>query len=287
MAQTETDRMQGPTPDATTSGEAAPTSAPLRPRLRRALGENLPPVAAAVTLLAAWQLAVPAFDVPAFVLPTPLAIAERMASEWSTLLQHTWVSLGEVVYGFGLSILLGLPLALAIFYWRAFEKTAYPFLVTLQTIPKVALAPILVMWFGHQLAPKVLVAFLISFFPIVIATLVGLRSIDKDMVHLVRSMGANEWDTFRRVRLPAALPNVFGGLKVGIGLAVVGAIIGEYVASDSGLGYLQLAATARFDTVLNFAALTMISLMGVVLFFVVVALERVMVPWHASQDGSE
>lgn len=220
-------------------------------------------------LLALWQVAVPLAGVSEFVLPTPFAIASRMVHERWLLSQHAYFTLIEVVAGFLVGVLVGIPLALAIFYSRAFERAIYPILVALQTVPKVALAPLLVLYLGYGWVPKVALAFLISFFPIVISTVVGLNALDKNLVNLVRSMGANEWQTFLKVRLPAALPNIFGGFKVAISLAVIGAIIGEYVAAERGLGYLQLQANSQFDTTLNFATVIAISLLGVLLYYVI------------------
>jgi NitT/TauT family transport system permease protein len=208
-----------------------------------------------------------------FVLPTPVSIGKRLVHDFPVLLDHTSYTAFEVVAGFGLAVAVGIPLSLAVFYWRPFERAVYPMLVALQTIPKVALAPLLVIYLGYGWAPKISLAFLISFFPIVISTVVGLQSLEKGLVSLVRSMGANEWQTFIKVRLPAALPSVFGGFKVAIGLAVIGAIIGEYVAAEHGLGYLQLQANARFDTALNFATVVVISGLGVVLYFILTFIE--------------
>lgn len=227
----------------------------------------------AAALLGLWQILVPLAGLSEFVLPTPLAIATRMFKDASLLATHSYVTLFEVVSGFGLAVLIGIPLALAIFYSRAFERAIYPILVALQTIPKVALAPLLVLYLGYGWAPKITLAFLISFFPIVISTVVGLQSLDKNLVNLVRSMGANEWQTFFKIRLPAALPNIFGGFKVAISLAVIGAVIGEYVAAERGLGYLQLQANSLFDTTLNFATVVTISALGVALYFVIDAVE--------------
>ncbi|WP_244743297.1 ABC transporter permease [Mesorhizobium sp. L-8-10] len=227
----------------------------------------------AAALIGAWQILVPLAGLSAFVLPTPLAIAERMVSEFPLLLSHAYVTLFEVVSGFFLGIVIGIPLALAIFYSRAFERAIYPILVALQTVPKVALAPLLVLYLGYGWAPKITLAFLISFFPIVISTVVGLQSLDKNLVNLVRSMGANEWQTFFKVRLPAALPNIFGGFKVAVSLAVIGAVIGEYVAAERGLGYLQLQANSLFDTTLNFATVVSISGLGVILYFIINSIE--------------
>jgi len=227
----------------------------------------------AAALIGAWQILVPLSGVSEFILPTPHAIAKRMITEIPLLWSHVLVTLVEVVGGFSLAVLIGIPMALAIFYSRAFERAIYPLLVALQTVPKAALAPLLVLYLGYGWAPKITLAFLISFFPIVISTVVGLQSLDKNLFYLVRSMGANEWQTFVKVRLPAALPSVFGGLKVAVSLAVIGAIIGEYVAAERGLGYLQLQANSLFDTTLNFAVVVTISAMGVILYFLIAMIE--------------
>lgn len=227
----------------------------------------------AVVLLGAWQVLVPWSGLSEFVLPTPLAIAKRIVNELPLLASHAYVTLFEVVAGFAMGVLVGMPLALAIFYSRAFERAIYPILVALQTVPKVALAPLLVLYLGYGWAPKITLAFLISFFPIVISTVVGLQSLDKNLVNLVRSMGASEWQTFFKIRLPAALPNIFGGFKVAVSLAVIGAVIGEYVAAERGLGYLQLQANSLFDTTLNFATVVTISGLGVMLYFIIDTIE--------------
>lgn len=227
----------------------------------------------AVVLIGAWQILVPLSGLSEFVLPTPLAIAKRIVNDLPLLSAHTHVTLLEVIFGFTLGALIGIPLALSIFYSRAFERAIYPILVGLQTVPKVSLAPILVLYLGYGWAPKIVLAFMISFFPIVISTVVGLQSLDKNLVNLVRSMGANEWQIFFKLRLPAALPNIFAGFKVAISLAVIGAVIGEYVAAERGLGYLQLQANSQFDTTLNFATVVTISALGVMLYFVIDIIE--------------
>jgi NitT/TauT family transport system permease protein len=224
-------------------------------------------------ILALWQLAVPLLGLSEFVLPTPIAIARRMATDFRLLAYHSYVSMLEVVAGFLAGVLVGVPLALAIFYSKAFERAVYPLLVALQTVPKIALAPLLVLYLGYGWAPKISLAFLISFFPIVISTVVGLQSLDKALVDMVRSMGSTERQTFFKLRLPAAMPSMFGGMKVAISLAVIGAVIGEYIAAERGLGYLQLKANSQFDTTLNFATVITISLMGVLLYYVLVLLE--------------
>lgn len=224
-------------------------------------------------LIGGWQILVPLSGLSAFVLPTPFAIATRMINDAPLLAAHLYVTLLEVIFGFATGVLIGVPLALSIFYSKHFERAIYPILVGLQTVPKVSLAPILVLYLGYGWAPKIVLAFLISFFPIVISTVVGLQSLDKNLVNLVRSMGANEWQTFFKLRLPAALPNIFGGFKVAISLAVIGAVIGEYVAAERGLGYLQLQANSQFDTTLNFATVVTISLLGVILYYIIDVVE--------------
>lgn len=227
----------------------------------------------ASAILAVWQAAVPLMGLSEFVLPTPAAIGKRMVTDSGLLLSHAYITLLEVLAGFGAGVAVGLPLALAIFYSRPFERAVYPLLVALQTVPKIALAPLLVLYLGYGWGPKIGLAFLISLFPIVISTVVGLQSLDRGLVDLVRSMGASEWQTFVTVRLPAALPSIFGGLKVAISLAVIGAIIGEYIAAERGLGYLQMQATSQFDTTLNFATVISISAVGVLLYSILAGIE--------------
>lgn len=231
--------------------------------------DRFPALIFALFLFGLWQVMVPLAGLSEFVLPTPFAIISRMFAERALLASHAYITLFEVVSGFGIGVAVGVPLALAIFYSRPFERAIYPILVALQTVPKVSLAPLLVLYLGYGWAPKISLAFLISFFPVVISTVVGLNSLDKNLVNLVRSMGANEWQAFIKVRLPAALPNIFGGFKVAVSLAVIGAIIGEYVAAERGLGYLQLQANSQFDTTLNFATVVTISALGVILYYVI------------------
>jgi NitT/TauT family transport system permease protein len=225
-------------------------------------------------LVLIWQIAVPLANVSELTLPTPWRIVSRIWIDYRILARDASVTFLEVLLGFAVAIVIAIPLALAIFYSSLMERTFYPLLIALQTVPKVALAPLLVLWLGFGFAPKIVIGSLTAFFPIVIGTVVGLEMLEDEMVRLMKSMGASEWQTFIKLRLPAALPNIFGGLKIGIGLAVIGSIIGEYVASENGLGYRQLTANAQFDSTMNFAALVVISVMGVVMFYGIHAVER-------------
>lgn len=238
------------------------------------MAESLAAPTLSVIVLALWQFGAPLLGLSAFILPTPLQIIERIATDYRLLFSNSLITLFETLAGFVIAAAAGIGTAFAIFYSRLFERAFYPLLVAMQTVPKVALAPLLVLYLGYDFAPKCFLAFLLAYFPIVIATVVGLKALDRGMVDLVRSMGANEWQTFIKIRLPAALPSIFGGLKVGISLAVIGAVIGEYVAAERGLGYLQLQASSQFDTTLSFASLIIIAAMGVVTFWALEVVER-------------
>jgi NitT/TauT family transport system permease protein len=243
------------------------------------INRNGPVLGVFALIFALWEIAVRGLSVPDYILPSPSVIVTKIAVSWQLLLSNAFVTLEEILLGFGLSVLVAIPLAVAVVYSGIFERVAFPFMVSLQTIPKVALAPILVMWLGYGIMPKIMVAFLISFFPIVINSVIGMRSAEKEMIYLVQSMGASELTTFLKIRLPKALPSIFGGLKVGMGQAVVGATVGEFIAAESGLGYLQLISQVRLDTPLLFAAVVVLSLLGVLLFNVIGLIERLALPW--------
>jgi len=233
-----------------------------------------------IALLALWEAATRVFAIPLFLLPPPSAIALSMQANASLLLTNGWVTTVEIVLGFLLSIVVGIPLALAIFLWPPFSRSVLPLLVSSQAMPKVAIAPLLLVWFGFGLLPKVLIAFLIAFFPIVINTAVGLASIEPEKIYLARSMGFGATATFFKIRLPNALPAIFGGLKISITLAVVGAVVGEFVGGDAGLGYLLMVANGSMDTQLLFAGIVALTILGVVLFVLVELAERLAIPRH-------
>jgi NitT/TauT family transport system permease protein len=238
------------------------------------------PIAVVIALLALWEAATRVFAIPLFLLPPPSAIGLSMQANASLLLTNGWVTTVEIVLGFLLSIVVGIPLALAIFLWPPFSRSVLPLLVSSQAMPKVAIAPLLLVWFGFGLLPKVLIAFLIAFFPVVINTAVGLASIEPEKIYLARSMGFGATATFFKIRLPNALPAIFGGLKISITLAVVGAVVGEFVGGDAGLGYLLMVANGSMDTQLLFAGIVALTILGVVLFVLVELAERLAIPRH-------
>jgi len=255
-----------------------------RPGVAARLLEHGAPWLLILALLVLWEGAARAFAIPQWLLPAPSVVAAEIANQPGLFARHAMVTAGEVVLGFLLSVAVGIPLAVGIAYSRVFERTLYPLLVASQAVPKVAIAPLLIVWFGFGTLPKVLVAFLIAFFPIVIDTVVGLRSVEPEMLHLGRSMGASRWQMFRKIRLPKALPSIFAGLKVAITLAVVGAIVGEFVAADRGLGYLLMIASGEMNSKLLFAAIVVLTALGVAFFLLVEAIERWAIPWHGRPD---
>jgi NitT/TauT family transport system permease protein len=244
----------------------------------RALYRLLLPMAALVVLLAVWEALVRVLSINPTLLPPPSRVFRSLADSRAALLPYSEITLLEILVGFAIGVAAGIPLGTLIVFNQPVCRVIYPLLVASQMVPKVAVAPLFVVWFGTGLSSKFLVAFLISFFPVVIATAVGLQSVDPDMVALFRSMGAGPLFTFTRLRLPAALPSIFGGLKVAMSLAVVGAVVGEFVAANTGLGYFLLFANGQLDTAAVFAGLLVLTAIGVVLYFLVEVLERLLVP---------
>ncbi|HWH83824.1 MAG TPA: ABC transporter permease [Burkholderiaceae bacterium] len=230
-----------------------------------------------------WDLTVRVFKIPPYLIPPPLAVVRELGKEWQMLLVQSLPTLYATLGGFAASVLVGVPIAMWIAYSRAVESFVYPLLVFSQSVPKVAIAPLFVVWFGFGIVPKVIAAFLLGFFPVVVSTVQGFKSVEPDVIDLARSMGAKPLAIFLKFRLPQALPSIFSGLKVSVTLAVVGAVVGEFVGANSGIGFVLQRATGTFDLPLMFAALVVLSTMGVLLFLVVELVERWLMPWHASQ----
>jgi NitT/TauT family transport system permease protein len=240
------------------------------------------PVVLVVALLIAWDLGIRLFHIPAYLIPPPLAVIGELARQWQMLVRQSSYTTAATVAGFLLSIAFGIPTAICIANSRTVESYVYPLLVFSQSIPKIAIVPLFVVWFGFGITPKIIAAFLLAFFPIVVSTVLGLKSVEAEMFELARSMGASRTKTFFKISLPLALPAIFNGFKVSITLAVVGAVVGEFVGSNSGIGYVLQTANGNFDLPLMFAALVLLSVIGVVLFFLIDLAERYAIPWHAS-----
>jgi NitT/TauT family transport system permease protein len=236
-------------------------------------------------VFAGWWFITARGYVPKYLVPTPAAVWETTTGQWRMLAHHTVVTLYETVIGFAVAVVLGLATAIAIAYSRTFDKGLYPIVLFAQVIPKVAIAPLLVAWFGVGFAPKIILAVLISFFPIVVSGVTGLRSTDPELLDLSATMGAGRWRTFRKIRFPNALPHLMSGLKVAVTLAVVGAVVGEFVGSSEGLGHVLQLANGNLEAPLLFADLFLMSLLGIVLFVLVEVAEALLIPWHPSRRG--
>ena len=241
------------------------------------------PILLIAALFVLWELAVRAFHIPPYLVPAPRAVVVQLFAQWSELWRQSLITTYATVGGFALSIAFGVPMAVAIAYSRLMESMLYPILVFSQSVPKIAIAPLFVVWFGFGIIPKVIAAFLLGFFPVVVSTVMGLKSVEPEMVDLAQSMKASRLQIFLKISLPHALPSIFSGLKVSVTLAVVGAVVGEFVGSNSGIGYVLQIANGNFDLPLMFAALFLLSMIGVLLFVAVDLVERLVIPWHTSR----
>ena len=248
---------------------------------------RLAPFAGILVFLVVWEIGVKIFKAPAYLLPAPSVIFHTGVAEFPKLAAHGWVTLYEMLLGYGLAVVVAIPLAIAITSSERFDRFTMPTLLFFQVVPKVAVAPLFLVWFGVGVLPKVLVAFLISFFPIVIDAAVGLRSMSAEMRDLARSMGATRMQVFARFRLPTSLPYLFSGLKVAATLAVAGAVVGEFVGADKGLGYLLLVTNSNLETALMFATLFALTIIGLLFFYAVELLEALLIPWHVTHRVRE
>ena len=245
------------------------------------------PVAGFVGIITLWFLVTWLLPIPDYLIPTPHSVVVRMVRDWRILVDNSTDTLIEILAGFFVSVIVAVPLAFLIVMNRSVERVILPMLVASQAIPKVAIAPIFVIWLGFGLLPKIAISFLIAFFPILVSTVAGLKSVELDMIDLVRSMGATQSRIMLRVRFPAALPQIFSGLKVAISLSVVGAIVGEFIGADHGLGYLLLSSTGSLDGPMTGATMVVLVFLGISLFTIVERIERVAIRWHVSVRAEE
>ncbi|NQW11679.1 MAG: ABC transporter permease [Alphaproteobacteria bacterium] len=241
-----------------------------------------------IVLFVVWEIGVRVFAVPTYLLPPPSLVWLEFTERWLHVLKHTWVTAEEIVVGYVIAVVVSIPMAIAIAYSRVVERTAYPLIVFLQIVPKIAIAPLFIIWFGFGFTPKLLLVFLLSFFPIVVASIAGFKSIDEETMELARSTGAGTWMIFRKIRLPHAMPSIFTGLKVAAALSSTAAVVAEFVASDKGLGYLLLQYNGDLQTPMVFATIIVLSIVGLIVYYAVELIERLVIPWHVSQrvDGA-
>lgn len=251
----------------------------------RLLSKFVLPVLILVAVLSIWELFVYLRDIPRYILPAPSKILVTIFVERGQLLRHSLVTLQEMVYGFGLAVSIGIPLSILMFEFPVLERSFYPYVIGSQTVPVFAIAPLLVLWFGFGIASKVIMAAIIVFFAIVLNTLDGLKSTDPDIINLFRIHRATRWQILWKVRILSALPFIFSGAKIGISISTIGAVIGEWVGSKSGLGHLMLYANSLAHISLVFAAIFCLTMLGLGLFALMSLLERFAMPWRRYQKN--
>jgi NitT/TauT family transport system permease protein len=237
------------------------------------------PVLGLALLIFGWHAYVAAFNVPVAVLPRPTLVLDSIVANWRLVVSEGWITLLESLYGFLLAFALGVPLAIAISGSRVLNLMFYPLLIATQSVPKVALAPLILVWLGTGMESKLAIAWLVAFFPIVVDTATGLRNTPAEFLDLATAVRANAFQTFWKIRFPAALPFVISGSKVAITLAVIGAVIGEFIGSNEGLGNLLLVANSQVNVPLAFACLLGLAAIGIGLYAAVVAVELALKPW--------
>ena len=246
---------------------------------RHHLERALYPLLGLIVIIAVWQGYTQLSGINRIVLPSPSDILTASINDYGLLLQETWPTLAATVFGFGIALGIGIPLAVCVANSRVLNLALYPILVATQSVPKVAIAPIVLVWFGFGMESKLAIAFLVAFFPIVVDTATGLRATPTGLLELARSLRASPLQVFLKVQIPAALPFIFAGAKVAITLAVIGAVIGEFVGSVNGLGNLLLTANSQLESALAWAALIWLSVLGILLFAAVSITERLVMPW--------
>jgi NitT/TauT family transport system permease protein len=253
------------------------------PQFQHWLKVAAPPTIAILIVLAIWQFGVQMTGVATFILPGPGDVVVALWKDAPVLLPNAWITLQEILLGLAISILVGIPLAVLLVSFKPIERALYPLLIGSQVVPKVALAPLFLIWFGFGLFPKIVMVVLMAFFPIVINTAIGLRGMEIEKQYLARSMGAGKLTTLARFQMPGALPSMFGGIKLATTLAVIGAVVGEFVGASEGLGYQIQQGMARLNAPLTFAAIVYLTFIGMLLFLIVDIIERLALPWHVSR----
>jgi len=271
---------------AASAAQPAPAADSAASRLRRWMRRRVAAFLLAIGLLLLWEVAVRVLGIKEYLLPPPSTIWSAFLKRAPVVLDGAWVTTQEIVGGYLLAVLVSIPFALAVTYSRFMENAVYPVVVFLQIVPKIAIAPLFIIWFGFGYTPKLLIVFLLSFFPIVVSGIAGFKAVDPEIADFARTTGASGWKLFAKIRLPQALPDIFTGMKVGAALSATAAVVAEFVASDRGLGYLLLQYNGNLDTPMVFAVIFLLSLIGLAIYYVVELMERITIPWHTSQNQS-
>lgn len=238
------------------------------------------PLALLGGLVVLWQAAVVLTDAPQWLLPAPTDVGRALIADRKLLLENALVTVQEVLIGFALAVLAGVSCGVAITRFPVLDRALYPLIIASQTVPIPAIAPLLLVWFGYGLLPKVLVTALVGFFPLVVSTVEGVRSTDRDVVNLLRAFGAPPGRVFRLAEFPSAMPSIFAGARIAVAICVIGAVFGELVGAKAGLGYLLTRSIAQFETPRMVAAIVLLAIMGSLLFALVGLVERILLPWR-------
>jgi NitT/TauT family transport system permease protein len=253
-------------------------------RAIRSIGWNLLPPLTFVGMVALWWGAVELFRIPAYLLPGPQSVFARLVTDSALLWTHSKVTLTEILLGFGVTIVTAIPLGLLIALSPLSKQLVYPPIMLMQLVPKIAVAPLFLVWLGFGMESKVLLTVLLTFFPLLIASISGFQILDDRLLYLTRSMGATSWQTFRFLRFPAALPVIFSGVKTSATIAATAAIVAEFVGANKGLGYVLLRGTSTMDIELVFAVLVVLTLIGVAINYAVEFCEWAMTPWQRAKN---
>ncbi len=256
------------------------------PWLRRLWAWRNPIITTAV-ILGIWEAFCRVLAIKTYLLPPPSLVAIELVERWPRIMDGAWLTSIEIILGFIIAAVISIPMALAIAFSPWVERHVYPAIVTFTIIPKIAIAPLFIIWFGFGIEPKLLLVFLLSFFPMLVNNIAGFRSINPEIMDFGRSTGASMMTLFLKIRLPNSLPYVFTGLKVGSTNAATAAVVAEFVASDRGLGYLLLEYNGDLETAAMFATIVVLSVVGLALYYFVEFMERLMIPWHVSQQRHE
>jgi NitT/TauT family transport system permease protein len=254
-----------------------------RARLARRIGWNLLPPLTFAAMVALWWGAVVLFKIPAYLLPGPGAVFARIVTDAGLLWTHSQVTLIEILFGFGLTIVTAIPLGLLIALSALAKQIVYPPIMLMQLVPKIAVAPLFLVWLGFGIESKVLLTVLMTFFPLLLASISGFMILDDRLLYLTKSMGASSWDTFRYLRFPAALPVIFSGIKTSATIAATAAIVAEFVGANKGLGYVLLRGTSTMDIELVFAVLVVLTFVGIAINYLVEFSEWAMTPWQRAK----
>lgn len=249
-------------------------------KLRSTISKIVLPISAVVLLFVIWQVICSFTGVPKYILPSPRDVLTAFQKDWQLMMEHTRVTLTETFIGLGLGILIGFLTAVLMDRFTVLRKMIYPLIVISQTIPTVAIAPLLVIWMGYRMLPKIVLIVLVVFFPIAISLLEGFSAVDKDTVNLMRSMGANRFQIFRYVKLPNSLGHFYSGLKISVSYAVVSAVVSEWIGGTEGLGCYMTRVRKSYASDKMFAVIILISVISLILILLIDILRRVSMPWE-------